>query len=463
MNLDISTENLEFEGPLQEPSIESIRSRRGAPHVVARADLLQLPSIPRPRWNGTPHSPALDPDDAVLRGLLIHEYLTEGRSVKAVAERLGIGVTSAKAALRANGIPIRRAGGSARAVPRDTDHQLLRHVLIQEYVTDERSARSVAARLGIGTKAVLAALRATDIPVRQAGGRARRPRDPETAGFLSLATEWHAYWCGYLLALRPYRSSLHPHRFRIRAHLEDLPHLENLRVGLDSDAPIRTRSHPRRGDACFLQIESPSLAEALAPWSITPTSWAAARWPRDVPPLWRAAHLRGYLEAAALPAGSRAGEGFTVSALGSSLLGHDLRNCLAELHIPVAGFARVSPGRGAVHLSLERKDADRLFGILYATAAVWNPSARRRISERLLLTTGEHDRSESPRHPVEPAIGRSAPSFPEGGRLRIPPIPNTRRCRPLARPAPEPPIGAEDSGLLVSRNRRTRAWSGPPQ
>jgi hypothetical protein len=94
---------------------------------------------------------------------------------------------------------------------------------------------------------------------------------------------------------------------------------------------------------------------------------------------------------------------------------------------------------------------------------VWNPSARRRISERLLLTTGEHDRSESPRHPVEPAIGRSAPSFPEGGRLRIPPIPNTRRCRPLARPAPEPPIGAEDSGLLVSRNRRTRAWSGPPQ
>jgi transposase len=340
----------------------------------------------------------------VLRGLLIHEYLTEGRSVKAVAERLGIGVTSAKAALRANGIAIRRAGGSARAVPRDTDHRVLRHVLIQEYVTDERSARSVAARLGIGTKTVLAALRATDIPVRQAGGRARRPRDPETAGFLSLATEWHGYWCGHLLALRPYRSSLHPHRFRIRASLEDLPHIEDLRVGLGSDAPIRTRSDPRRGDACFLQIESRSLAEALARWGVTPTNWAAARWPRDVPPRWRAAHLRGYLEAAAMPVSSRAEEGCTVSALGSQPLRHDLRNCLAELHIPVAGFARVSPGRGAVHLSIEWEDAARLFRLLYADAAVWNPSARRRISERLLLMAGERDRSDSPRHLVEAAM-----------------------------------------------------------
>ena len=337
MNLDISTENLEFEDPLQKPSIESVPSRRGARHAVAQRDLLQLPSAPRPGWNGTPRGPALDTDEALLRGLLIHEYVTEGRSVKAVAAHLGIGVTSATAALRANGVPIRRAGGSPRAVPLDTDHRLLRHVLIQEYVTDERSARSVAARLGISTKTVLAALRATDIPVRQAGGRARRPRDPEVAGFLSLATEWHAYWCGYLLALRPYRSSLNPHRFRIRANLEDLPHLENLRVGLNSDAPIRTRSDPRRGDTCFLQIESRSLADALARWCVTPTNWPAAQWPRDVPPLSRAAHLRGYLEAAALPAGSKADQGFIVSAHGSLPLALGLRNCLAELHIAVAG------------------------------------------------------------------------------------------------------------------------------
>jgi hypothetical protein len=93
---------------------------------------------------------------------------------------------------------------------------------------------------------------------------------------------------------------------------------------------------------------------------------------------------------------------------------------------------------------------------------VWNPSARRRISERLSLITGEHDRSESPRHLVEPAIGGPAPSFPVGGRLRIPPVPGVHRRRALARPAPEPPIGAEDNGLLISGNPRTRAWSDPP-
>ncbi|MGO8687315.1 MAG: hypothetical protein ACLQT7_09095 [Candidatus Dormibacteria bacterium] len=401
MNLDISTENRDAEDREQETWPGAGASPLGTPDAAPRGDLLPFPSIPRSMRTGTPRGPALDADDALLRTLLIHEYLTAGRSVRAVAARLGIGVTSASAALRASGIPIRRAGGSPRAVPGETDDRLLRHVLIQEYVTDERSARSVAARLGIGARTVLAALRATDVPVRQAGGRRRRSRDPAASGFLSLATEWHAYWCGYLLALRPYRSSLHPHRFRIRAGLEDLPHLESLRAGLDTDAPIRTRSDPRSGDACYLQLESRSLAEALAGWGITPNSWAIARWPREVPPRWRAAHLRGYLEVAGLAAPSSDAAGFTIAALGSMPLAHDLGQCLAELGIQVTGVDRVRPGRGAVQLSLGSEDAARLVRLLYADATVWNRRARRSLLERLALPAGQRESVATPRQGSE--------------------------------------------------------------
>jgi DivIVA domain-containing protein len=106
----------------------------------------------------------------------------EGRSAKEIAELLGCAEGTVRSALQWAGVP----AGAARDRPSALDDALF---LEKAYVTDRRSVRSIAEEVGCTKDAVLAALRAQGVPIRSRGRSAKPAASsapaPERDGWLA--------------------------------------------------------------------------------------------------------------------------------------------------------------------------------------------------------------------------------------------------------------------------------------
>ena len=288
----------------------------------------------------------------------------------AIAGSLGVTNHRVHELLTAYGIPVRppRGRGRAVSVPSMIDVEVLR----REYVVDGRSAAAIAIRLGVTKSRVEALLKSHDIKPHRERGRHRRAEALHVAGFQSMVSHSHAYWCGFLLASRPYRDPRNPDRLQLEVASEEAAHLENLRDCLGRNAPgLRSVERAAGVRVTVLTIDSASLSAALAPWNVgvDQRDWRAIRLPR-VPAARLPSYLRGYVDARFLPDLSSPNKGCFLSAMGSLDLGADLLRSFQKIGVPPIGVKRL---RSAVIVGLcpSGRGLGNLVAMMYERADVF--------------------------------------------------------------------------------------------
>lgn len=255
--------------------------------------------------------------------------------------------------------------------------------LRREYLSEGRSTRAIAARFGVTQNRIAALLNEYSIALRPARRSARRFREPEIRGFRNLATDWHAYWCGYLMPTRPYSDSLHRQRLHITLPVDEVSHLENFLIGLQSDVPVRFKALSGGANVASATIDSAELAAVLARWNIDadPRWWRDVRLPPRIPGARLGAYLRGYTDATLQRDKSSVTAACVLGALGSLGLAADALRRFERVGVPTLDAKRLRSGLVVVRICPGGRGLDRLVSALYEGATVWVPRQRGILEE----------------------------------------------------------------------------------
>jgi predicted transcriptional regulator len=115
--------------------------------------------------------------DRLTYAVLHREYQVKGRSIADIADEVGVSEQSVLRYLHKHGIPVRRGRAATPLEPETTpgrpawlERVLTEELLQREYVERGRSAREIAATLGVSEQSVLRYLHRHDIEVRAGRG-----------------------------------------------------------------------------------------------------------------------------------------------------------------------------------------------------------------------------------------------------------------------------------------------------
>lgn len=221
----------------------------------------------------------------LTESFLRREYGERGRSSAEIGAAVGVRKATVEAYLRQYGLTHK-----ARIARRLTET-----FLRQEYIERGRSPTAIAADAGVTRSTIRNDLLQYGIPPRGVGHHSRKYALVDGSGFIDLATDWHAYWVGFLAADGYIRADGSDWEVHIRLKAADAPHLAALKDGLHTEAPIQylpNQSYP----AAQIILRSRPLVEALAYWGIVPNKTLTMPWPDHLPAARIPAYIRGYFD-----------------------------------------------------------------------------------------------------------------------------------------------------------------------
>ena len=240
-------------------------------------------SKPRAKQRPTQHRRRTTP--LLTESFLRQEYIERGRTSIEIGAAIGVRKATVEAYLRRYGLThkARTAG------------LLTETFLYQEYVERGRTPTAIAAEVGVTRGTIRNYLLHYGISLRGVGHHVRKYPPVDSAGFVDLATDGHAYWVGFLAADGYIRANGSDWEVHIRLKAVDVRHLEVLKDGLHAEAPIQYV--PNQGyPAAQIILRSRPLVEALAQWGIVPNKTLTMPWPDHLPAARISAYIRGYFD-----------------------------------------------------------------------------------------------------------------------------------------------------------------------
>jgi hypothetical protein len=167
--------------------------------------------------------------------------------------------------------------------------------LKQRYLEEGQSTISIAREIDVDDTTVCNYLRRFHIPIRTRSES--RCTLVDYTGFNDLATDWHAYWTGFLAADGCVFEEEKKNTTRIQVHLQasDADHLRNLQAGLKTSVTVRVHSKGPYPSA-VIAIFDARFIEALAQWGIVANKTLTMPWPAHFPSALIPAYIRGYFD-----------------------------------------------------------------------------------------------------------------------------------------------------------------------
>lgn len=173
--------------------------------------------------------------------------------------------------------------------------------LASQYVSDRRSLSAIAKEVDTSTTIVAAYLRRHGFAVQSLQESNRRYSALQNIdGFRGPTTDWHAYWLGFISAdgcvYRKYPGSgAARNLLRIRLKSNDKPHLENFRAGLKTNSPVKETVGKDGSPYAQIEVNSEQLINVLAVWGIVQNKSLTLPFP-NMSAKYLPGFIRGYFD-----------------------------------------------------------------------------------------------------------------------------------------------------------------------
>jgi hypothetical protein len=178
---------------------------------------------------------------------------------------------------------------------------LSKDFLLSQHVSGRRSLSAIARETGTSRETVANYLRRYNLHIHGKSVSSRRYSPLQNIeGFYGPASDWHAYWLGFVAAdgcvYRVSKGSRRPRNLlRLRLKADDHAHLENLRKGLQTDSPVKLLRDNDGYKYAQLELNGEHLINALARWGIVQNKTATMPFP-SMAEEHLGAYIRGYFD-----------------------------------------------------------------------------------------------------------------------------------------------------------------------